>query len=150
MPRSALLEVHDLSPRWWLSIALKATTDCPGDVYPVKTCHASSMESSTSNRTPPPRPCIYLGITRTWNFYKFCRTFIPVPGTSVSSVRLATNARGTGTAFSCLPGTSVTSVRPCQNDRNLWKFCEPFTPVPRTFVKSEPLRYPHRSLLGAL
>ena len=50
--------------------------------------------------------CIYPGITRTRDFRKFCRTFIPVPGTSVSS------------------------VRPCHNTRHFWKFCKTFIPVP--------------------
>ena len=70
------------------------------------------------------------------NFCEICRTFIPVPGTSVSSARhsypypellsalyaRATNTRGTGTAFLYLPGTCVSSVRPCHNTRNLWEF----------------------------
>ena len=30
----------------------KATTDCLGDIGPVRACHASWIESSTSNRTP--------------------------------------------------------------------------------------------------
>ena len=57
---------------------------------------------------------IYLGYYPTKNFCEFCRTFIPVPGTSGSSVRRsclcpellevlyasATNTRGTDTSFS--------------------------------------------------
>ena len=37
-------------------------TDCLVDIGQVRTCHhASWMKSSTSNRTPPPRACIYPG-----------------------------------------------------------------------------------------
>ena len=59
---------------------------------------------------PPEGVCNYPGITRTRNFCKFCRTFIPVPGTSVSS------------------------VRPGHNTRNFWKFCETFIPVPELLL----------------
>ena len=85
-PSQHSLSLHDLSPRWWLSTALKATSDCLGDVVGVRACHTSSMDPPPL-QTPPPRPCIYLGFTRTRNFCKFCRTFIPVPGTSAISVR---------------------------------------------------------------
>ena len=74
--------------------------------------------------------------TRTKNFCEFCTTFIPVPGTSVRSVRPCHNTRGTGTSFSYLPGTSGSSVRPCHNTRNFWKFCKTFIPVPGTSVSS--------------
>ena len=77
---------------------------------------------------------IYPAYYPTKNFCKFCRTFIPVPGTSVRSVRPCHNTRGTGTAFVYLPGTSVRSGRPCHNTRNFWKFCRTFIPVPETSV----------------
>ena len=48
--------------------SLEATTDCLGDIGPVRTCHASWIKSSTSNRTPARCP--------TRNFCKFCT---PVP-----------------------------------------------------------------------
>ena len=68
------------------------------------------------------------GTTRTRNFCKFCKTFVPVPETSLSSVRPWHNARGTGIcpckntrvrvrllihehSYTNLPGTSVSSVR---------------------------------------
>ena len=54
--------------------------------------------------------CIYPGITCTRNFCKLCNAFIPVPGTSVSS------------------------VRPYHNTRNFWKFCKTFIPVPELFL----------------
>ena len=63
-----------------------ATTDCLGDVGPVRTWHASWMKSSTSNRTPPPRACIHPGITRTRTFCEFC-TSKHVQRNYVSSVR---------------------------------------------------------------
>ena len=105
-------------------------TDRLGDVGRVRTCHHESwMKSSNSNRTPPPRACIYPGITRTLNFCEFCTTLIPVQRTSASSVRHSYpypelvwvlyapchNTRGTGTTF---------LVR----TRNFCEFC---TPVPQ-------------------
>ena len=42
-------------------IALTSTTDCLGDVGPVRTRHVNSMESSTSKQTPPSKPSIHLG-----------------------------------------------------------------------------------------
>ena len=70
-------------------------------------CHRSWVVSSTSNPTLPPEGVfIYTGITRTRNFCRFCRTFTPVLG------------------------TSVRSVRPSQNTRNFWKFYKAFIPVP--------------------
>ena len=68
---------------------------------------------------PPEGVCIYPGITRTRNVCKFCRTFIPVPGTSVGS------------------------VRPCHNTLIFWKFCNTFIPVPETSGSSVRLPYPH-------
>ena len=56
-----------------------------------------------------------------WNFGEFCATFIPVPETSVSSVRPCHNTRGTGTTFVYLPGTSVSSARlPYRYPELLW------------------------------
>ena len=54
--------------------------------------------------------CIYPGNTRSRNFCKFCRTFIPVPGASGSS------------------------VRPCHKTRNFWQFCKTFIPVPELLL----------------
>ena len=135
-------------------------TDCLGDVGPVKTCHASWVKSSTSNRTLSPRACIYPGITRTRNlcdlyniharinnFCEFCTTVIPVPKTSVRSVRPCHNTRGTGTAFLYLPGTSVISVRPRHNTRNIRKFFKTFISVPRTSVSTVGHSYPYLELL---
>ena len=91
LPRSPLVDVHDSSPRWWLPITptqLAIAAHCLGDVDRVRTCHrASWMKSSASNRTSPPRACIYQGDTRTRNFCEFYTTSIPVKKTSVSSVR---------------------------------------------------------------
>ena len=81
--------------------------------------------------------------TRTKNFCEFCTTFIPVPGTSIRSVRPCHNTRGTGTAFLYLPRTSVSSARPSHNTRNFWKFCNTFIPVPATSVISAAHSYPH-------
>ena len=99
---------------------------------------------------------IYPGYYRTENFCKFCRTFIPVPGTSVSSVAVsyvhanATNTRGAGTAFLYLPGTSVSSVRPCHNTRNFCEFCNTSIPVPGTSVSCVRSPYPYPELLRLL
>ena len=82
-------------------------------------------------------PPLYMDIhTRTRIFCKFCTTLIPVPGTSVRSVRPCHNTRGIGTAFLYLPRTSASSVRPCHNTRNFWKFRKIFIPVPGTSVSS--------------
>ena len=80
----------------------------------------------------------------TRNLCKFCMTFIPVPGNSMSSVRPRHNTRGTGAAFSYLPGTSVSFLRPCHNTRNLCEFCNTSVPGPGTslsYVRT-PCRYP--------
>ena len=58
------------------------------------------------------RPC-----HNTWNFCEFCATFIPVPGTSISSVPPSHKIRGTGTPLVHLPRTSASSIRPCHNTR---------------------------------
>ena len=55
----------------------------------------------------------------TKNFCKFCRTFIPIPG------------------------TSVCAVRPCHNTRNFWKLCNMFIPVPETSGSYVRLPYPY-------
>ena len=102
-------------------------TDCLGDVGPVRTCHASWMKSSTSNRTPPPRACVYPGITRTRNLCAFC-TSKPVQRTSVSSVRHSTRIRNfckICTVVPQYPGYRYSIFIPA---RNLCKFC---TPVPQ-------------------
>ena len=64
-----------------------STTDCLWDVGPVRSCHSSWMESSTSNQTPPSRECFYSGITCTRNFCEFCTTSKLVQGTSASCAR---------------------------------------------------------------
>ena len=85
---------------------------------------------------------IYPGYYPTKNFCKFCRTFIPVPGTSGSSVRQsypypeilevlyasATNTRGTGIYIIFI--TYVSSVRPCDNTQNFSDFCNTSVPYP--------------------
>ena len=139
-PRSTLVEVHDLSPRWWFSIAPEATMDCLGNVGPVRACHASSMESFTSNRASPPRLCIYLGFTRTRNFCKFYeyRIFILIPGTSVSSPRnfckfwrLCHKYPGYGYSICFVPA------------RNFCDFCKTSIPVPESSSSSVRLPYPY-------
>ena len=90
------------------------------------------MKSFTSNRTLPLKACIYQGVTRTWNICEFCTPFIPVPGTSVRSVRPCHNTRGTGTAFLYLPRNCVSSVIPF------------FKPVPRPSVSSLRHSYPYQ------
>ena len=45
--------------------------------------------------------------TRTGNFWKFCRTLIPLPGNSVTPVRPWHNTRGTGIPSLQYPGSSV-------------------------------------------
>ena len=74
--------------------------------------------------------------THTKNFCEFCTTVIPVPGTSVRSVRPCHNVRRTGTALSFLPGTSASYVRSCHNTRNIWKFSKTLIPVPGISVSS--------------
>ena len=82
---------------------------------------------------------IYPGYYPTKNFCMLCRTFIPVPGTFVSSLRPFHKYPGYGynvTAFLYSPGTSVSSVRPCHNNRKFCEFCNTFVPVPGTSVIS--------------
>ena len=79
---------------------------------------------------------------RTRNFCELCRTFIPVPGTSVSSVRPAPQYPGYGySIFLYPPGTSVSSVRPCHNTQNFCEFCNTSMPVPETSASSVRLPY---------
>ena len=102
-----------------------------------------------------PKALYYLGITRTRNFCKFCKTFIPVPGTSVRPVGYSytypelmkvlyasdTNTRGRGTAILYLPGTYVSSVCQCHKypgdgysfftpARNFCTLCTPVSQYP--------------------
>ena len=93
--------------------------------------YASSMKSSTSNRAPPPRACVYpraLPVPgtyvssaqhqyRTKNFCELCTTFIPLPATWVRSVRPRHNTRGTGTAFSYCRPQSCPHARACAHTR---------------------------------
>ena len=114
-------------------IASVVVVDCPQSydglprgtlVGPVRTCHASSMESCTSYRTPPPRPCIYLGITRTRNFCKLCTPCHEYPGYGYSIFIPTRNVSKFCTpvpqypkllealnTYIPVPGTSVTSIR---------------------------------------
>ena len=94
---------------------LKATTYCPGDNGAVRTCHESCINSSTSNRTPAQGDP---DITRTRNLWKFCWTFIPVYGTSVSS------------------------ARPCHNIRNFLNFGKTSIPVPYLLLVLSGHSYP--------
>ena len=66
---------------------------------------------------------------RAKNFCGFCTVFIPVPGTSVSSVRPCYNTRGTGTTFFYLRRTFGCAVRRCRTSRNICEFCTTFIPV---------------------
>ena len=113
-----------------------------GKVFP-RLCSVGYVQNHTRG--------IYRRYYPTKNFCKFCRTFIPVPGTcvgyvrhshpypeSASSVRPCHKYPGYGYSFFYLPGTSVTSVRPCHNTRNFRdvctrtrNFCEFCTPVPQ-------------------
>ena len=70
---------------------------------------------------------------RTQNFCELCRTFIPVPGTSVSSVRPVPQYRGTGTAFFVPARNFCESVRLCHNT---WNFCEFYNTPFHTRVRS--------------
>ena len=70
------------------------------------------------------------GITRTRNFCELCRTFIPVPRTSVSSVRPVPQYPVTGTA--CFVPA-----------RNFSEFCITSIPVPETSGSSVRLPYPY-------
>ena len=76
--------------------------------------------------------------------------FIPVPGTSVSSVRPCDNTRGTGATFLCLPRTYVSSVCPRYNTRNLCEFCDTFIPLPGTYVSSVRRSYLYLALMCVL
>ena len=90
---------------------------------------------------------IYPGYYPTKDSCKFCKAFIPVPGTSVSSVRPCHNTRSTGTAFSYLPGTSASSVCPCHTTRNFCEFCNFYVSVPGTSVSAVRTPYPYPELL---
>ena len=119
---------------------------------PVRKSNLIIPRLSSVGYLPNNIPGIYPGYYPTKNSCKFCRTFIPVPGTSVSSRRhlypypellralyaRATNTQGTGKAFFFLPETSLCSVRPC---RHFCEFCGTFVPLPVTFVSS--VRFPY-------
>ena len=94
-----------------------------------------------------PYPGIYPGYYPTENFCNYCRTLIPEPGTSVSSVRRWHKDPGSGTASLYLPGSSGSSVHPCHNTRKFWVFCKTFIPVPGTSGSSGRLSYPYPELL---
>ena len=80
--------------------------------------------------------------TRTRNFCELCRTFIPVPGTSVSSGRPVQQYPGYGYIVFYPPRTSVSSVRPSHNTRNFCELCNTSIPVPETSGSSVRLPYP--------
>ena len=61
--------------------------------------------------------------TGTQTFCEFFTTLIPVPETFVSSVRPCNNTRRTGTTSVELPGTSVSSARLAYRTRNFCEFC---------------------------
>ena len=95
-----------------------------------------------------PRGCVFTRVfTRTRNFCKFCRIFIPVPGTSVSSARQCHKYPGYGysifiTARNCCKFcTSVPQYSKVLQDfhtrnRNFRMLCISFIPVPGISVSS--------------
>ena len=86
------------------------------------------------------------GTTRTRNFCKFCKTFVPVPETSLSSVRPWHNARGTGMPFYEIPGGGG-GYGYCTTfvylPGTFCEFCKTSIPVPGTSVSSVRLPYPY-------
>ena len=81
--------------------------------------------------------------TRTRNFWKFCKTFTPVPGTSVSSVQPVPQYPGDGYGNVLHPlGTSVSYVRLCHTTRNFCELCNTSIPIPETSGSSVRLLYP--------
>ena len=105
----------------------------------MRTCHASWIKSSTSNRTTCaftrvlPVPGSFGSSVRLSYPYpncKFCKTIIPLPGVRVQHLLYP-------------PGTSVSSVRPCHNTRSFWKFCNTFILVPETSGSYVSLPYPY-------
>ena len=89
-------------------------------------------------------------ITRGRNFCEFCTTFLPVPETCVNYVRPCHNTRGTGTTFVYLPGTSVTSVRLPYRTRNFCELWATSIPVPGTSASSVRHSYPYPKLLQVM
>ena len=84
------------------------------------------------------------GTTRTRNFCKFCKTFVPVPETSLSSVRPWHNARGTGMPFYEIPGGGG-GYGYCTTfvylPGTFCEFCKTSIPVPGTSVSSVGLSF---------
>ena len=85
------------------------------------------------------RVCIDPGYYPTKNFCKFCRTFIPVPGTYWKFCTTFIPVPGTSGSSAReshkYPGyryivfiTLVSSVRPCHNTRNFCEFCNTSVP----------------------
>ena len=90
------------------SYSLKVTTDCLGDFGPVKTCHQCKFEKILHFK---------------WN--------CPPRGRAFTRVLLVPG-------FIPVPGTSVSSLRPCHNTRNFLKSCKTFILVPELlFVLSD-------------
>jgi len=102
-------------------------TDRLGDVGPVRTCHMQVGWNPLLQIELLPRGRVFTRgyylypelmwvlhniSTRTKNFCELCTTFIPVPETSVRSVRPCHITRGTGTAFSCC-GPQIWSACAC-------------------------------------
>ena len=130
---------HQLSPHLSLLLCCAWCVPCVARSYFVPSVRTYLPGTSVSSV----RPC-----HNTRKFWKFCKTFIPVPGTSVSSVghsypypellwvlyHIHTRTRNfrefctprttiTGLRVHCFlyaPGTFVRSVRPCHNSRS---FC---------------------------
>ena len=88
--------------------------------------------------------------TRTRKFWKFCTTFMPVPGTFGCSVRPCHNTRGPATSCFvparsfcelCTPVPQYPELLEVLHEfrtrtRNFWKFCKIPIPLPGTSVTS--------------
>ena len=96
-------------------------------------------------------PGIYPGYYPTYNFCKFCRTFIPVPGTSGCSVTPVPQYPGYGRTACFVPARNFCEF--CTlvpqypellevlydfrtRTRNFWNFCKISVPLPGTSVTS--------------
>ena len=125
------------------------------------------------SNSPPEGVCTYPGITRTRNFCKLA--LMPVPGSAVSPVHLCHNTRNFWKICKTsipVPGTSMSCVRhscpypellcvlhtPCHNPRGAGtaparNFCELCTPVPQipgNAGSSVTLPYPYPKILEVL
>ena len=89
---SLIIKVHDFSTLSVVVLSimpLKLQRIAPRGRWPSENaiCKLDEILQFKSN-SPPKGVCIYPSITRTWNFCKFCRTFIPVPGTCVRFIKI--------------------------------------------------------------